>query len=48
MFLLPAAIGTFLLVNVVCACVALGIGFAAGVWFFGSKMAKPAPKLPPK
>ncbi len=42
MFLLPAAIGTFLLVNLLCACVALGVGFAAGVWFFGAKMAKPA------
>src|SRR3954468_15487473 len=48
MFLLPAAIGTFLLVNLLCACVALGLGFAAGVWFFGSKMAKPAPKAKPK
>lgn len=38
--LLPAAVGTFLLVNLVCACVALGVGFAAGVWFFGAKMAK--------
>src|SRR6476619_6406490 len=44
MFVLPAAIGTFLLVNVVCAFVALGVGFAAGVWFFGAKMAKPAQK----
>ena len=42
MFLLPAAIGTFLIVNLICACIALGIGFAAGVWFFGAKMAKPA------
>jgi diguanylate cyclase len=42
MLLLPAAIGTFLLVNLLCACVALGVGFAAGVWFFGAKMAKPA------
>ena len=41
MFLLPAAIGTFLLVNLLCACIALGVGFAAGVWFFGAKMAKP-------
>lgn len=48
MFLLPAAIGTFLIVNLVCACVALGIGFAAGVWFFGAKMAKPAAAPPPK
>ena len=44
MFLLPAAIGTFLLVNLLCACIALGVGFAAGVWFFGAKMAKPAAK----
>jgi diguanylate cyclase len=42
MFILPAAVGTFLLVNLLCACVALGLGFAAGVWFFGAKMAKPA------
>src|SRR5262245_20785871 len=40
--LLPAAMGSFLLVNLLCACVALGVGFAAGVWFFGAKMAKPA------
>ncbi len=40
MLVLPAAIGTFLLVNLLCACVALGVGFAAGVWFFGSKMTK--------
>jgi diguanylate cyclase len=43
MLLLPAAIGTFLIVNLLCACIALGIGFAAGVWFFGAKMAKPEP-----
>jgi diguanylate cyclase len=48
MFLLPAAIGTFLLVNLLCACFALGIGFAAGVWFFGAKMAKPVAAPPPK
>ena len=42
MLLLPAAIGAFLLVNLLCACIALGVGFAAGVWFFGAKMAKPA------
>lgn len=48
MFLLPAAIGTFLIVNLLCACVALGIGFAAGVWFFGAKMAKPATSSPAK
>src|SRR4051812_8778285 len=48
MFLLPAAIGTFLVVNLLCACVALGIGFAAGVWFFGAKMVKPlAPSASP-
>jgi diguanylate cyclase len=39
--ILPAAIGTFLIVNLLCACIALGVGFAAGVWFFGAKMAKP-------
>ena len=48
MFLLPAAIGTFLIVNLLCACIALGIGFAAGVWFFGAKMAKPATPPPAK
>lgn len=52
MLLLPAAIGTFVLVNLLCACLALGVGFAAGVWFFGAKMAKPenapAKKQPPK
>ncbi len=48
MFLLPAAVGTFLLVNLLCACVALGVGFAAGVWFFGAKMAKPAAQSPAK
>ena len=42
MFFLPAAIGAFLLVNLLCACIALGVGFAAGVWFIGAKMAKPA------
>jgi diguanylate cyclase len=41
MYVLPAATGTFLLVNLACACLALGIGFAAGVWFFGAKLAKP-------
>ncbi len=48
MLLLPAAIGTFLLVNLLCACVALGVGFAAGVWFFGAKMAKPAKPATPE
>jgi diguanylate cyclase len=37
MFVLPAAIGTLLLVNLICACLALAVGFAAGVWFFGSR-----------
>src|SRR5438045_9226325 len=48
MFLLPAAVGTFLLVNLLCACAALGVGFAAGVWFFGAKMVKPAAPPPAK
>jgi diguanylate cyclase len=48
MFILPAAVGTFLLVNLLCACIALGVGFAAGVWFFGAKMAKPIPQPPAK
>jgi diguanylate cyclase len=37
MFVMPAAIGTFLFVNVVCAFIALAAGFAAGVWFFGAR-----------
>jgi len=41
MLVLPAALGAFLFVNLLCAMVALGVGFAAGVWFFGAKMAKP-------
>lgn len=48
MIVFPAAVGTFLLVNLLCACVALGVGFAAGVWFFGAKLAKPAAKAPQK
>ena len=40
MLLLPAAIAAFLLVNLLCACVALGVGFAAGVWFYSAKVAK--------
>lgn len=38
MLVLPAAIGSFLIVNLLCACIALGVGFAAGVWFFGAKV----------
>jgi diguanylate cyclase len=38
MLVLPAAIGAFLLVNLVCAIIALAIGFAAGVWFYSAKM----------
>jgi diguanylate cyclase len=49
MVVMPAAIGTFLLVNVVCACVALAAGFAAGVWFFGARRVEPQPaKKTPK
>lgn len=48
MLVLPAAIGTFLLVNLLCACVALGIGFAAGVLFASGKNAKANQKQPPK
>lgn len=48
MLVLPAAIGTFLLVNLLCACVALGIGFAAGVLFASGKNAKANLKQPPK
>ena len=36
MFVLTASIGTLVTVNVICACVALGVGFAAGVWFFAT------------
>jgi diguanylate cyclase len=52
MLVLPAVTGTFLLVNVLCACVALGLGFGAGIWFFGTKVEKraaaAAKKAPPK
>jgi diguanylate cyclase len=34
--------GSFLVVNLLCACIALGIGFAAGIWFVGAKTGKPA------
>jgi diguanylate cyclase len=34
---MPAAIATFLFVNIACAFVALAAGFAAGVWFFGAR-----------
>lgn len=43
MLVMPAAIGAFLLVNLLCACIALGVGFAAGAWFIGSKI--PSPKV---
>jgi diguanylate cyclase len=39
---------TFLLVNLACACVALGVGFTAGVWFFGGRTAKQNSKAPVK
>jgi diguanylate cyclase len=48
MIFLPAAIGTFLIVNLLCACLALGVGFAAGVWFFGAKLSKPVDRAQPK
>lgn len=48
MFVLPAAIGTLLLVNLLCACVALAVGFAAGVWFFGGRASTaPSPRTAP-
>jgi diguanylate cyclase len=47
MFVMPAAIGTFLLVNVICAAVALSAGFAAGVWFFGMRRAAETKTAPP-
>jgi hypothetical protein len=31
-----------------CACIALGIGFAAGVWLFGAKLNKPVERKPRK
>jgi diguanylate cyclase len=40
MFMLPAAIGAFLLVNLVCACLTLAVVIAAGVWFFGARSAR--------
>jgi len=48
MTFLPAAIGTFLIVNLLCACIALGVGFATGVWFFGAKVYKPPKPEPVK
>ena len=36
MLLLLASTGSLLVVNLICACVALAVGFAAGVWFFGA------------
>jgi diguanylate cyclase len=44
MLVLTAVTTTFLLVNLACACVALGVGFTAGVWFFGGRAAKPDSK----
>lgn len=41
MLVMPAAIGAFLLVNLLCACLALGVGFAAGAWFIGSRVPRP-------
>lgn len=43
MFVLFASIGPLVLVNVICACVTLAVGFAAGVWFFGGREALPPP-----
>lgn len=48
MTFLPAAIGTFLIVNLLCACIALGVGFTAGVWFFGARGYKPVKPEPAK
>ncbi|HJQ78897.1 MAG TPA: diguanylate cyclase [Lacipirellulaceae bacterium] len=41
MFAPLAVTTTFLLVNLACACVALGVGFTAGVWFLGGRSARP-------
>ena len=41
MFVLPAEIGAFVFVNLLCACLALGLGFAAGAFAFGGKLAQP-------
>jgi diguanylate cyclase len=40
MFMLPAAIGAFLLVNLVCACLTLVVAIVAGIWFFGARSAR--------
>lgn len=49
MIALLASTGSLVLVNLVCACVALAVGFATGVWFFGSTgTRKPAPARVPK
>jgi diguanylate cyclase len=40
MIVLSAVTSTFLLVNLACACMALGVGFTAGVWFFGGRVAQ--------
>jgi diguanylate cyclase len=48
MLVLPAAIGTFIVVNLLCAVIALGLGFGAGVWFFGAKMASAEAAKPTK
>src|SRR5262245_29279376 len=42
MFVLLAAIGTYLLVNLLCACLTLGLIVAAAVWFFGTRPARAA------
>lgn len=42
MLVLPAVIGAFVAVNLLCACIALGLGFATGVWFYGVYVARPA------
>lgn len=37
LFVLDGSMFTLLLINLICAFVALGVGFAAGVWFFGGQ-----------
>jgi len=39
MVILPAALVAYLLVNFLCACMALVVGFVAGVWICSSKLA---------
>src|SRR5215204_3359539 len=46
MFVLPGAVGAFLLVNLVCACLTLVVVIAAGLWFFGARAARSTAQKP--